>query len=98
MEDYLKDENLRFASGGNIRRGWQATIDRYKESYPDKAAMGRLTFTDLEINVITAKDALVFGRWKLDRAEDTPNGLFSLYMREQDGKWVIISDHTSSAE
>jgi len=98
MEDYLKDENLRFASGGNIRRGWQATIDRYKESYPDKAAMGKLTFTDLEINVITAKDALVFGRWKLDRAEDTPNGLFSLYMREQDGKWVIISDHTSSAE
>ena len=96
MEDYIKDESLRFASGGNIRRGWQATIDRYKLSYPDKAAMGTLSFTDLEISVITGSDALVFGRWKLDRAEDTPNGLFTLHMRQQDGKWVIVSDHTSS--
>lgn len=98
MEDYVKDESLRFASGGNIRRGWQATIDKYKVTYPDKAAMGRLSFTDLEIEVISAEDALVFGRWKLDRAEDMPNGLFTLHMREQDGKWVIVSDHTSSAE
>jgi len=98
MEDYIKDESLRFASGGNIRRGWQATIDRYKLNYPDKAAMGTLSFTDLEITVITAQDALVFGRWKLDRAEDTPNGLFTLHMREQGGNWVIASDHTSSAE
>ena len=97
MKDYIKDESLRFASGGNIRRGWQATIDRYKLSYPDKAAMGTLSFTDLEINVITAQDALVFGRWKLDRAEDTPNGLFTLHMKEQGGHWVIVSDHTSSA-
>lgn len=97
MKDYIKDESLRFASGGNIRRGWQATIDRYKLTYPDKAAMGTLSFTDLEINVITAQDALVFGRWKLDRAEDTPNGLFTLHMREQGGQWLIVSDHTSSA-
>ncbi|MEP3890097.1 MAG: DUF4440 domain-containing protein [Hellea sp.] len=97
MKDYIKDESLRFASGGNIRRGWQATIDRYKLSYPDKAAMGTLSFTDLEINVITAQDALVFGRWKLDRAEDTPNGLFTLHMKEQGGQWLIVSDHTSSA-
>lgn len=98
MEEYIKDESLRFASGGNIRRGWQATIDRYKLSYPDKAAMGTLSFTDLEIEVITGADALVFGRWKLERAEDTPNGLFTLHMRKQGGKWVIISDHTSSAD
>jgi len=98
MEDYLKDKSLRFASGGNIRRGWQATIDRYKANYPDKAAMGTLSFTDLEINVITAEDALVFGHWRLDRAADTPNGLFTLHMKQQDGKWVIVSDHTSSAD
>ena len=98
MEDYLKDESLRFASGGNIRRGWQATLDRYKASYPDKATMGTLSFYDLEINVITEKDALVFGHWKLDRAKDTPNGLFTLHMRQVDGEWVIVSDHTSSAD
>lgn len=97
MEDYLKDESLRFASGGNVNRGWQATIERYKARYPDKAAMGTLSFTDLEIEVFSQKDAMVFGRWMLERGEDTPGGLFTLHMQNQDGRWIIVSDHTSSA-
>jgi len=98
MEDYLKDESLRFASGGNINRGWQATIDGYKARYPDKAAMGELSFTNLEIEVFSTKDAMVFGHWELQRAKDKPSGLFTLHMRKQDRKWIIMSDHTSSAD
>lgn len=98
MADYLKSDDLRFASGGNVKRGWQATIDGYKARYPDKAAMGRLAFTDLEISLTSATDALVFGRWELTREADTPGGLFTLHMRKVDGRWIIMSDHTSSAQ
>ncbi len=98
MQDYMKSEGLRFASGGKVNRGWQATIDGYKTRYPDKAAMGTLSFTDLEIEVFSEKDALVFGRWSLERKADRPNGLFTLNMQNQDGRWVIVSDHTSSAD
>lgn len=98
MDDYVKSETLRFASGGNINRGWQATIDGYKARYPDKAAMGTLSFTDLEVDVFSETDALVFGRWKLERENDEPGGLFTLHMKNIDGKWVIASDHTSSGE
>jgi len=98
MEDYLKSENLRFGSGGDINRGWQVTIERYKTRYPDKVAMGRLSFTDLDVDVVSATDAIVFGRWSLEREADRPNGLFTLHMKNLDGKWVIVSDHTSSAD
>ncbi len=97
MQDYWKSENLRFASGGGVNRGWQVTKERYLSRYPDKAAMGTLSFTDLEIEILGNKDALVFGRWSLNREDDRPNGLFTLHMRRNNGVWNIMSDHTSSA-
>lgn len=96
MEDYWKSEELRFASGGNINRGWQATIDGYKTRYPDKATMGELSFSDLEIKVLSSKYAQVFGRWSLKRENDNPGGLFTLLFENRGGKWLIVSDHTSS--
>ena len=100
MQDYWKSEELRFASGGDVKRGYQATLDGYLSRYPDKAAMGHLEFTQLEITTIGLQDALVFGRWTLNRTQDnspeTLGGLFSLHMRKRNGAWKIMSDHTSS--
>jgi len=96
MAHYLASEELRFASGGKIKRGWQATLDGYKIRYPDKAAMGALDFQNLEVKVLSPDFAQVFGRWELIRAHDKLGGLFTLLLNKQDGEWVIISDHTSS--
>lgn len=97
MEDYWPSRELRFASGGTVKRGWQTTLDRYKSRYPDRDTMGALSFTDLEVDVISEADALVFGRWTLSRAQDAPTGLFTLHMKKFDQEWKIVSDHTSSA-
>ena len=96
MQDYWKSEDLRFASAGNINRGWQATFDSYVKRYPDKATMGELSFSDLEIKVLSHEYVQVFGHWKLVREKDTPGGLFTLLFHKIDGKWLIVSDHTSS--
>jgi len=98
MEDYLKSDDLRFASGGTIALGWETTKARYKARYPDKAAMGRLDFTDLEVTSLSKADALVFGRWTLIRESDAPSGLFTLHFKNVNGQWVIVSDHTSSGD
>lgn len=98
MEGYHQSENLRFASGGKINTGWQATLDGYLARYPDRATMGKLAFTDLEVQALGKNDALVFGRWALEREKDDPNGLFTLHFRKIDGNWLIVSDHTSSGE
>ncbi len=98
MDDYARGERLRFTSGGSVRRGWQETIERYRTTYPDRAAMGRLEFSELEVSVLAERYAEVHGRWRLQRAEDSPAGLFTLLFErdESDGGWRILHDHTSS--
>ena len=98
MQDYWQSDALRFASGGDINTGWDVTKARYERRYPDKAAMGELAFTDLDVKLLSKTDALVFGRWRLMRENDSPSGLFTLHFKHMDGKWKIVSDHTSSAD
>ncbi len=97
MSAYEPSEALRFASGGDVTRGWKATLERYRKGYPDSAAMGTLTFSDLEITPMGSDGAVVFGRWRLVREKDSPNGLFTLTLRRGPDGWRILQDHTSSA-
>jgi ketosteroid isomerase-like protein len=96
MESYLRSDSLRFASGGSVNYGWQPVLERYKQRYQDKAAMGHLTFSELHITVISADAALVFGRYTLERENDEPTGLFTLLFRKTGDGWRIVHDHTSS--
>lgn len=93
MEGYWKSEKLRF-SGSNLTYGWENTRNNYIKSYPDKEAMGKLTFEIIEIEITSAESALLFGRYTLIRALDKPTGLFTLAWRKIDGKWLITSDMT----
>ena len=97
MAVYAQTDALRFASGGNVTYGWAQTLARYKKSYPDKAAMGTLAFTDLAVTELAPDAALVFGRWQLTREKDAPHGLFTLTWKKTAAGWRIIHDHTSSA-
>src|SRR5215218_517747 len=49
MAHYWKSDELTFSAGGKTTRGWQATLDGYRERYPTKEKMGRLTLSGLEI-------------------------------------------------
>lgn len=97
MDGYWKSEELRFASGGAVTEGWQATIDRYKARYQDRAAMGTLEFSGLDVEVFDSRAAVVHGGWALERAADRPSGLFTLVFRNFGDGWVIVSDTTTSA-
>lgn len=97
MRAYQRADTTRFASGGDISQGWQTVFERYKMKYTDKAAMGKLTFSDLETTVLSSDSALVFGRWRLEREKDEPSGLFTLLFRKTPEGWRIVHDHTSAA-
>ncbi len=96
MRGYLQTDSLRFASGGTEQRGWQATLDRYYRTYPDRAAMGTLTFDLRDIRLLTPRWAVVFGGYQLERAEDRPFGLFTLLFEKRSEGWTIVHDHTSA--
>ena len=96
MEGYWKSDSLLFTSGGNIRRGWRVTLEKYRKSYDSKSKMGVLSFADLEIHLLSTTSAWVFGRWQLERKNDRPGGVFTLLLRRCSDGWKIIHDHTSS--
>ena len=96
MEHYWKSDELRFGSGGTITRGWQATLDRYLQRYSSREQMGQLAFSDLEVEQLAADAAILHGRWKLTRQNDSPSGLFTLVLRDFGDGWVIVSDTTTS--
>ena len=96
MQGYWKSERTTFAGSSGVLRGWQALVDRYRRSYPDRAAMGRLEFSDLEITPLGPDAALVLGRWRLKREKDSPGGVFTLVARRFPEGWRIVHDHTSA--
>lgn len=96
MDGYKKSDATAFVGSGGILRGWQAGLDRYRKSYPTRQAMGTLTFSDLEITVLSPAAALVMGRWQLQRDLDKPGGVFTLVFRKSPKGWQIINDHTSA--
>ena len=98
MRGYHQSPTTRFASGGNVTLGWQSVMERYRRTYADKTAMGRLTFSDLDITVASEDTAVAFGRWQLKREKDEPSGLFTLLFRKTAEGWKIVHDHTSAAE
>ena len=95
MEGYWKSDSLKFIGKSGINYGWQATLDNYKKSYPDKSAMGQLEFDILNVEPMGTGHYLVTGKWKLIRESDTPNGLFTLIWKRFEDEWKIIYDHSS---
>jgi len=94
MKGYWNSDKLVFVSS-KVTRGWQPTLDNYKKSYPTKEIMGTLTFSDLEITVLSKDAAVVLGSWALQRTKDNPGGKFTLIFRRFKDGWKIIHDHTS---
>lgn len=94
MQGYWQSDSLMFIGKNGIKYGWNTTLENYKKSYPDKAAMGKLKFNVLKLEV-NNNSAYMLGKWSLVRENDNPNGFFTLYWKKIDGKWVITIDHTS---
>jgi ketosteroid isomerase-like protein len=97
MTGYARSASTVFISEDTIRRGWETVRNRYREKYSDRAKMGTLTFTDLEITLLSADSAVALGRWKLKRANDEPHGRFTLILKRVPEGWRIVHDHTSAA-
>jgi uncharacterized protein (TIGR02246 family) len=97
MSGYARSGSTTFVSEDALRRGWETVRARYLKKYSDRAKMGRLIFSDLEIMLLDSDSAVVLGRWKLKRSRDRPHGRFTLIFRKTADGWRIVHDHTSAA-
>ena len=95
MSGYWKNDALLFVGSSGPTYGWQKTLDNYKKTYPNKEKMGVLEFSDISVKPLGKDYAFVFGKWKLIRENDSPNGVYTLIFQKFKDGWKIISDHSS---
>ena len=95
MQGYWKSDSLKFIGRSGIAYGWATTLENYKKGYPTPDAMGKLTFTILDLQILDSKSAFMIGKFHLKRSSDEPSGYFTLLWKKIRGKWVIVTDHTS---
>src|SRR5262245_16036037 len=90
--------DLTLFSGGRKMSGWDATIERYRKTYQAEGReMGKLAFSDLDIQQLGPNAAVVRGRWELTMSDGKrPGGLYNLIFRRFKQGWKSIHDHTSS--
>ncbi|HSS21882.1 MAG TPA: nuclear transport factor 2 family protein [Pyrinomonadaceae bacterium] len=97
MDGYERSAKTEFVGGDTVTRGWQTVLERYQKKYDSREKMGVLTYSDIEVTVLSKDAALVLGRWRLQRASDEPHGTFTLIFRKTKHGWRIAHDHSSSA-
>jgi len=97
MNGYAQSASTVFVSEEEVRRGWETVRDRYRIRYSDRAKMGTLSFSDIEVTMLSPDAAVVLGRWRLKRVNDEPHGRFTLIFKRLPEGWRIVHDHTSAA-
>ena len=97
MKGYWNSEELVFTSAKHKPTyGWQATLERYKNSYPTKESMGEFRFEIYDIELTSKKTAILNGKWELVRINDHPQGNFWLNLEKFENNWLIVKDSTTS--
>lgn len=95
MAGYWKSEQTSFSGVNGVTRGWDGLLNRYKKNYPDRKAMGKLSFGRIEVTPLCGDAAMILGEWQLER-ENPVAGVFTLVARRFPEGWRIIHDHTDA--
>lgn len=95
MHGYWESDSLLFIGSKGPRYGYKATLDKYKQAYPDEAHMGKLTSTITELRKLSADYYFIVGKWALERIAGNVSGDYTLLIRKIKSKWVIVVDHSS---
>lgn len=95
MQPYWKSDSLMFVGKSGVVWGWQPTLDNYKKGYPNRDAMGQLSFDILVVNKLSPDYYHVTGKWMLKRTIGDVSGHYTLLVRRIKGEWKIVYDHSS---
>ena len=94
MVGYWPSEKLKFIGSNGVTYGYEATLARYRKTYPDQKTMGQLNFDVISVEKLAPKVILMVGKFKLKREIGDASGHFTLTWKKIGNEWVIIADHT----
>ena len=92
MVGYWESDSLLFIGSREVNSGYTTTLENYKKSYPNKDAMGTLTFNNRSWTQISENAGLLIGSWRIS---EEAQGIYSIIWKKIEGRWVIVVDHSS---
>ena len=95
MQGYWNSDSLLFIGKNGPKYGFKSTLENYKKSYPDTAAMGKLNLEVLQMKRLSVQYFFVVGRWQLQRSIGNLDGSYTLLLKKIKKNWVIVADHSS---
>ncbi len=95
MKGYWENDSLMYVGGKGVTYGYNNILNNYKKSFPDTATMGKLHFNILHVKRLSPEYYFVVGKYTVVRSAGNAEGHFTLVFRKINGKWVIVSDHSS---
>jgi len=97
MQGYWHSPEVTFFSGDRIIKGWESTLQRYRDKYQGAGKeLGKLSFTDENIQMLGPDAALVTARWHLEMTDGKKlEGLTTLLCKRLPEGWRIVHDHSS---
>lgn len=96
---YEDSQQTTFMGREIVRGGTRAILERYRKSYPNREAMGTLSFSEIEVRPLVTGLVLVTGKFELKRTTDGGGpawGRYTLIVHRTKGGWKIIHDHSST--
>lgn len=93
MLGYDNSDSMQFITQRGRTTGYKNVLNRYSKSYPNKAAMGQLSFENLIITPLSDSLSQVYGNWVVKK-DTVISGNFSLILKNKPEGWKIIIDHT----
>jgi uncharacterized protein (TIGR02246 family) len=84
--------------GQPVRRGYAQMLAGYRRSFPTRAAMGTLTFSQLEVQALDEHFATVTGHFHLQRTAaggGEASGHYLLVVEKTASGWKIVRDDTT---
>jgi ketosteroid isomerase-like protein len=85
--------------GTRVEHGYAGMLEGYKRSFPNPAAMGKLSFTQLEVQPLDERFATATGHFHLQRTAaggGDADGFFLLVLEKTSSGWKIVRDDTTS--
>lgn len=97
MQGYWHSAEVTFFSGDTIVKGWEQTLQRYRDRYQSGGKeMGKLSFSDESIDMLSSNAAMVTARWHLQMSDGKKlEGLTTLLCKRTKDGWRIVHDHSS---
>ncbi|WP_421801332.1 hypothetical protein [Flagellimonas sp.] len=97
MEAYSKINLVQAISSNGIVYGYERILSNYKERYYPNGTVGQLSFDRFNFRKLTRKLYFVVGRYnlKLEERDKLVQGWFSVIMKKEKERWVILTDHSS---